>query len=179
MPLYPSGQTRIPLRKNIGSGSRSVLGPPDVYPQDKDQKEDELNAVHVKQGLKNFNLTKRIGIILKIMTKNPTIFIDSGLQKKSLMFYFCQTENIVKETNFSIRKAKLTTFFEFVCQNNFFSLLLINFIGFTQSYAALVREEEYSSMVSKNDNMVNTNKVLADLKNIMTKKEGKYINLNL
>ena len=90
------------------------------------------------------------------------------------MFYFCQTENIVKETNFSIRKAKLTTFFEFVCQNNFFSLLLINFIGFTQSYAALVREEEYSSMVSKNDNMVNTNKVLADLKNIMTKKEGKW-----
>ena len=57
MPLYPSGQTRIPLRKNIGSGSRSVLGPPDVYPQDKDQKEDELNAVHVKQGLKN--ITKR------------------------------------------------------------------------------------------------------------------------
>ena len=53
MPLYPSGQTRIPLRKNIGSGSRSVLGPPDVYPQDKDQKEDELNAVHVKQGSKN------------------------------------------------------------------------------------------------------------------------------
>ena len=50
MPLYPAGQTRIPLRKNIGSGSRSVLGPPDVYPQDKDQKEDELNAVHVKQG---------------------------------------------------------------------------------------------------------------------------------
>ena len=53
MPLYPAGQTRIPLRKNIGSGSRSVLGPPDVYPQDKDQKEDELNAVHVKQGQKN------------------------------------------------------------------------------------------------------------------------------
>ena len=64
MPLYPSGQTRIPLRKNIGSGSRSVLGPPDVYPQDKDQKEDELNAVHVKQGLKNFELTKKFGIIL-------------------------------------------------------------------------------------------------------------------
>ena len=78
-----------------------------------------------------------------------------------------------------IRKEKLTTFFGFVCQNNFFSLLLINFLGFTQSYAALVREEEYSSMVSKNDNMVNTNKVLADLKNIMTKKEGKYIDLNL
>jgi hypothetical protein len=27
-----------------------VLGPPDVYPQDPNQKEDELNAVHVKQG---------------------------------------------------------------------------------------------------------------------------------
>lgn len=85
MPLYPSGQTRIPLRKNIGSGSRSVLGPPDVYPQDKDQKEDELNAVHVKQGLKNpaknLNLTKKFDIIFKITTKHPTIFIDSGLQK--------------------------------------------------------------------------------------------------
>ena len=129
MPLYPSGQTRIPLRKNIGSGSRSVLGPPDVYPQDKDQKEDELNAVHVKQGLKNpaknLNLTKKFDIIFKITTKHPTIFIDSGLQKKSLMFYFCQTENIVKETNFSIRKAKLTTFF-WICMSKQFLFFIIN-----------------------------------------------------
>ena len=48
MPLHPTGVSRIPLRK-IGQG-RSALGPPDVYPQDPNQKEDELNAVHVKQG---------------------------------------------------------------------------------------------------------------------------------
>ncbi len=32
------------------STSRPALGPPDVYPQDPSQKEDELSAVHVKQG---------------------------------------------------------------------------------------------------------------------------------
>ena len=47
MPLHPTGVSRIPLRK-ICAG-RSALGPPDVYPQDPNQKEDELNAVHVKQ----------------------------------------------------------------------------------------------------------------------------------
>ena len=59
------------------------------------------------------------------------------------------------------------------------SILLNFFLGFTQSYAALVRDEEYSSMVSKNDNMVNTNKVMQDLKNIMTKKEGMCITFTL
>ena len=48
MPLYPSGTSRIPLRKTLPG--RLALGPPDVYPQDPNQKEDELNAVHVKQG---------------------------------------------------------------------------------------------------------------------------------
>ena len=48
MPLYPTGVSRIPLRKQVSG--RSTLGPPDVYPQDPNQKEDELNAVHVKQG---------------------------------------------------------------------------------------------------------------------------------
>ena len=48
MPLYPSGNSRIPLKR--GHGGRPVLGPPDLYPQDPNQKEDELNAVHVKQG---------------------------------------------------------------------------------------------------------------------------------
>ena len=48
MPLYPTGASRIPLRKTVSN--RSTLGPPDVYPQDPNQKEDELNAVHVKQG---------------------------------------------------------------------------------------------------------------------------------
>ena len=38
----------MPMRKTMTG--RSVLGPPDVYPQDPNQKEDELNAVHVKQG---------------------------------------------------------------------------------------------------------------------------------
>ena len=47
MPLHPTGVSRIPLRKI--QGGRSALGPPDVYPQDPNQKEDELNAVHVKQ----------------------------------------------------------------------------------------------------------------------------------
>ena len=47
MPLHPTGVSRTPLRK-ICAG-RSALGPPDVYPQDPNQKEDELNAVHVKQ----------------------------------------------------------------------------------------------------------------------------------
>ncbi|XP_013913418.1 PREDICTED: mediator of RNA polymerase II transcription subunit 12-like protein [Thamnophis sirtalis] len=32
---------------------RSRLGPPDVYPQDPKQKEDELTAVNVKQGFSN------------------------------------------------------------------------------------------------------------------------------
>ena len=48
MPLHTSSVSRIPLRKSIPS--KSSLGPPDVYPQDPNQKEDELNAVHVKQG---------------------------------------------------------------------------------------------------------------------------------
>ena len=48
MPLYPTGVSRIPLRKQVTG--RASLGPPDVYPQDPNQKEDELNAVHVKQG---------------------------------------------------------------------------------------------------------------------------------
>ncbi|TRY73773.1 hypothetical protein TCAL_00950 [Tigriopus californicus] len=34
----------------IGRGPGGGLGPPDVYPQDPNQKEDELTAVHVKQG---------------------------------------------------------------------------------------------------------------------------------
>ena len=29
---------------------KARLGPPDLYPQDPNQKEDDLNAVHVKQG---------------------------------------------------------------------------------------------------------------------------------
>ena len=49
MPLYPLGNSRIPLRRQV-PGNRSSLGPPDVYPQDPNQKEDELSAVHVKQG---------------------------------------------------------------------------------------------------------------------------------
>lgn len=48
MPLYQTGTSRIPLRKPMPG--RPALGPPDVYPQDPNQKEDELNAVHVKQG---------------------------------------------------------------------------------------------------------------------------------
>lgn len=39
----------MPLRRPHPQRPR-VLGPPDVYPQDPNQKEDELNAVHVKQG---------------------------------------------------------------------------------------------------------------------------------
>ena len=104
MPLYPSGQTRIPLRKNIGSGSRSVLGPPDVYPQDKDQKEDELNAVHVKQGLKNLNLTKKFDIIFKITTKHPTIFIDSNLQKNLSNSIFVKQKILQKKRIFQLEK---------------------------------------------------------------------------
>jgi mediator of RNA polymerase II transcription subunit 12 len=91
MPLYPSGTSRIPLRK--GLPGRMAVGPPDVYPQDPNQKEDELNAVHVKQ-------------------------------------------------------------------------------GFTQGHASLVNEE-YGSLVSKSDGIapVSSNKVLADLKSILGKKE--------
>ena len=48
MPLHPTGVSRLPMRKP--QGGRVALGPPDVYPQDPNQKEDELNAVHVKQG---------------------------------------------------------------------------------------------------------------------------------
>ena len=49
MPLNPPGISRMPLRRPHPQRPR-VLGPPDVYPQDPNQKEDELNAVHVKQG---------------------------------------------------------------------------------------------------------------------------------
>jgi len=46
MPLNPPGISRAPLRRQQRP---KALGPPDVYPQDPNQKEDELNAVHVKQ----------------------------------------------------------------------------------------------------------------------------------
>ena len=49
MPLNPPGIARTPLRRPHPQRPR-ILGPPDVYPQDSNQKEDELNAVHVKQG---------------------------------------------------------------------------------------------------------------------------------
>lgn len=49
MPLNPPGISRTPLRRPHPQRPR-ILGPPDVYPQDPNQKEDELNAVHVKQG---------------------------------------------------------------------------------------------------------------------------------
>ena len=39
------GTTLIANRK-----LKARLGPPDVYPQDPNQKEDDLSAVHVKQG---------------------------------------------------------------------------------------------------------------------------------
>ena len=58
MPLHPTGVSRIPLRKI--QGGRSALGPPDVYPQDPNQKEDELNAVHVKQVCQICNKTLEI-----------------------------------------------------------------------------------------------------------------------
>ena len=48
MPIHPTGVSRIPLRKTCPG--RSALGQPDVYPQDPNQKEDELSGVHVKQG---------------------------------------------------------------------------------------------------------------------------------
>ncbi len=108
MPLYPLGQSRIPLRKSLPS-SRSSLGPPDVYPQDPNQKEDELSAVHVKQGFtqnhaalvtaeeygslvsKSDNSTpvvnaKILSDLKAIMTKKEDLntLADSGRRKQSI-----------------------------------------------------------------------------------------------
>ena len=48
MPLQPPGIANQLLRSH--PQRQRCLGPPDVYPQDPNQKEDELNLVHVKQG---------------------------------------------------------------------------------------------------------------------------------
>ena len=48
MPLQPPGIANQLLRSH--PHRQRCLGPPDVYPQDPNQKEDELNLVHVKQG---------------------------------------------------------------------------------------------------------------------------------
>lgn len=49
MPLQPPGAATQPLRQHPNRGQKT-LGPPDVYPQEPNQKEDELNVVHVKHG---------------------------------------------------------------------------------------------------------------------------------
>ena len=48
MPIPPPGIASQLLRSH--PHRQRCLGPPDVYPQDPNQKEDELNLVHVKQG---------------------------------------------------------------------------------------------------------------------------------
>ena len=48
MPLQPPGIANQLLRSH--PQRQRCLGPPDVYPQDPNQKEDELNLVHVTQG---------------------------------------------------------------------------------------------------------------------------------
>ena len=48
MPLQPPGIANQLLRTH--PQRQRCLGPPDVYPQEPNQKEDELNLVHVKQG---------------------------------------------------------------------------------------------------------------------------------
>ena len=48
MALQPPGIASQLLRSH--PHRQRCLGPPDVYPQDPNQKEDELNLVHVKQG---------------------------------------------------------------------------------------------------------------------------------
>ena len=72
MPIQPPGIADQFLR----TSSRRCLGPPDVYPQDPNQKEDELNPTHVKQGFAQTHAShvpEEYGCLLSLVAKSEMV----------------------------------------------------------------------------------------------------------
>ena len=53
-------------------GGSRCLGPPDVYPQDPNQMEDELNQTHVKHGFSQTHAghVREVGVLLNFASKS-------------------------------------------------------------------------------------------------------------